>query len=206
MSMKVVMLGAGGFGTQWRPSLDGRFDTQVVALVDSNVSALKEAGERYNVPEERRFSNLTDPWEEVEADLILDSTPHFLHYDNAKRGLLVGHNIIFCKPMCVNMRQALEMVRLAEVHSAKIAVAQQLRYSVIIRKLAEIMQNGQFGRISSVYLEWHSTVGLSHSWRLEQPDFMLMEGSIHHLDFARMILGIDAKTVGSYGELGEKEA
>jgi len=195
MSMKVVMLGAGGFGTNWRPSLDGRFDTQVVALVDSNASALKEAGERFSVPEERRFSNLTYPWEEIEADLILDSTPHFLHYDNAKRGLPAGRNIIFCKPMCVNMRQALEMVGLAEAHSAKIAVAQQLRYSVIIRKLADIIQNRQFGRISSVYLEWHSTVGLSHSWRLEQPDFMLMEGSIHHLDFARMILGTDAKTV-----------
>ncbi len=174
MSMKVVMLGAGGFGNNWRPSLDGRFDTQVMALVDSNPSALKEAGERYNVPEELRFSKLTDPCEEVEADLILDSTPHFLHYENAKRGLSAGHNIIFCKPMCVNMSQALEMVKLAEAHSVKIAVAQQLRYSVIIRKLAEIMQNGQFGRISSVYLEWHSTVGLSHSWRREQPDFMLM--------------------------------
>jgi predicted dehydrogenase len=195
MSMKVVMLGAGGFGNNWRPSLDGRFDTQVVALVDSNPSALKEAGERYNVPEERRYSYLSDQWQEVEADIILDSTPHFLHYGNAIRGISTGHNIIFCKPMCVNMRQALEIVKFAEANKVKITVAQQLRFSVIIRKLAEIIQNGQFGRISSVYLEWHSTVGLSHSWRLEQPDFMLMEGSIHHLDFARMILGTDAKTV-----------
>jgi predicted dehydrogenase len=193
--MRIIMLGAGGFGTQWRPSLDGRFDTEVTAIVDSNPSALAEAGERYNVPIERRFSNLADPWEKIHADLVLDSTPHFLHYDNAKRGIPAGLNFIFCKPMCVMMHQALDMVRLAENHSVKIAIAQQLRYSVIIQKLDEIVRSGQLGRISSVYLEWHSTLGLSHSWRLEQPDFMLLEGSIHHLDFARMVMGTDAKTV-----------
>jgi len=194
MSMRVVMLGAGGFGTQWIPSLDGRFGTEVVALVDNNPSALAEAGNRYGVPNERRFSSLSQPWEETDADLILDSTPHFLHYDNAKRGLSAGRNTIFCKPMCVTMHQALEMVKLAEANGAKIAVAQQLRYSAIIIKLAEIVKE-RLGTVSSAYLEWHSTLGLSRAWRMEQPDFMLLEGSIHHLDFARMILDTNAKTV-----------
>jgi predicted dehydrogenase len=195
MSMRVVMLGAGGFGTQWRPSLDGRFDTKVLALVDNNPSALDEAGERYGVPKENRFTSLTEPWEEIETGLILDSTPHYLHYENAKRGLAAGRNIIFCKPMCVKMHQALEMVNLAEKNGAKIAIAQQLRYSVIPRKLAEIVASGEPGRISSIYLEWHSIFGQPQSWRIEQPDFMLLEGSIHHLDFARMILRTDARTV-----------
>jgi len=193
--MKILMLGAGGFGNNWRPSLDGRFNTQVVALVDNNQSSLDEAGNFYGVPNERRFTNLSDPWEEVEADLILDNTPHFLHYDNAKRGLSAGRNMIFCKPLCVTMKQALDIVNLAEKHSAKVTVAQQLRYTKIILLLKEIVQSGKLGQISSVYLEWHSTVGLSKGWRLDQPDFMLLEGSIHHLDFARMIMGTNAKTV-----------
>ena len=196
MSMRIVMLGAGGFGNTWRPSLDGRFDTEVVALVDNNPEALAEAGERYGVPSGRRFTRLEEPWDKVESDLILDSTPHFLHYKNAKLGLAAGRNMIFCKPMCITMHQALEMVELAEVNNVKITVAQQLRYAVIVKKLVEIVQSGELGRISSVYLEWHSTAWSSHSsWRLEQPDFMLLEGSIHHLDYARMILGADAVNV-----------
>ena len=193
--MRVIMLGVGGFGTQWRPSLDGRFNTEVVAIVDNSPSALAEAGERYNVPIEKRFSNLGEQWEKIDADLVLDSTPHFLHYDNAKRGIPAGLNFIFCKPMCINMRQAIEMVSLAEKHNAQITIAQQLRYAVIVKKLAEIIKSNKLGCISSVYLEWHSSLGLSRSWRLDQPDFMLLEGSIHHFDFARMILGTDAKTV-----------
>jgi predicted dehydrogenase len=195
MNMKVLMLGAGGFGNNWRPSLDGRFNTQVVALVDSNPSALEEAGKLYGVPSEMRFSSLSDHWEDIEVDLILDSTPHFLHYDNAKRALSAGRNVIFCKPLCLSMREAVDMVKLAEANSAKFTVAQQLRFTTIVLKLMEIMKSGKLGCISSVYLEWHSTLGLSRAWRLDQPDFMLLEGSIHHLDFTRMIMGTDARTV-----------
>jgi len=143
-----------------------------------------------------RFASLEEPWEEVEADMIIDSTPHFLHYESAKRGLTAGRHMIFCKPMCITMHQALEMVELAEANNVKITVAQQLRYVGIVQKLAEIIQSGELGSVSSVYLEWHSTAWARQpGWRLEQPDFMLLEGSIHHLDYVRMILGSDAVNV-----------
>ena len=57
MSIKVIQVGVGGFGTSWRHTLTTTPDVEVVALVDIDRGILDDAAQFFGMPEDRCFLN-----------------------------------------------------------------------------------------------------------------------------------------------------
>lgn len=185
--MKIIQIGVGGFGTSWQYALSTVKGIEIVALVDINPSALKEASEFFNIPDDLCFTNPDSAWKEVEADVVIDSTPQLFHHVNAMQAFESGKNLIVVKPMSDEWETGLMMVKSAEKYGKKMVVAQQLRFHPFIMKIREIVQSGILGRIGYVHLDaFFAKKGYSGSY--SQPYPLLVQGSIHHFDYIRWVL------------------
>jgi len=201
MKKKIILVGVGGFGKSWRYAISNTPDVEVVALVDPNTAALEEGASHFGVARENCFTDPQKPWEDVEADFVIDSTGHHLHLQNATRAFAGGKDYLVCKPMSDTWENGLRIVEECDKHGRKMVVAQQLRYHPLILKLREIVQSGVLGTIGYLHLDWlvprtMRYIGIHRSWR--QPYPLFVECSIHHLDYLRWVLGEDA--VEGWGE------
>jgi len=196
MAIKIIHLGTGGFGGAFRHAITTTEGVEVVALVDINPEVLKEGASFYSLPEEACFAP-DDAWDAVEADIVINATPHILHAENSKRVFQSGKNLIVVKPMSNSWETGLAMVEEAERCGCKMAVAQQLRFHPLIMKVREIITGGTLGDVGYVHLDaFFGYPGLNRqSWT--QPYPLLAECSIHHFDYLRWALGQDAVAVSA---------
>ena len=198
-SVRVIQVGAGGFGRLWRKGLS-ECAGEVVALVDRDPEALEEAGSHYGLAEDRWFAP-DQEWDTVEADLVIDSSPHAHHRRNAERAFAAGLDVLVVKPMAQEEADCQAMVGLAHERGRKLAVAQQLRFHPLIMKLRELVQGGAVGQPGLVHLDWFRALPdpaapplLSRpGW--SQPFPMLVECAVHIFDYLRWVTGYEPVSV-----------
>lgn len=121
--MRIIQIGVGSFAKTWRVGLAEIPDLQVVGLVDTNTDALDEARAHFGLPQERCFVDPCLDWhKQLDADLIIDSTPHPFHYENAMRAFQAGMHVLVVKPMSDDYHRAQMMVSEAERNGRKLVV------------------------------------------------------------------------------------
>ena len=194
--MRIIQIGVSSFAKTWRVGLSEVPGLQVVGLVDVDRDALQEARVHFQLAKERCFVNPHLGWyDQLEADMVIDSTPHASHYENAIRAFQAGMNVIVVKPMSDAYHNAQVMVREAERHGRKLVVAQQIRFFAPCLKLRECIAEGLVGEVAyaSVDAFFKRTGPVRNKWF--QPYPLLLEAAIHHFDLMRWILGQDMVTV-----------
>ncbi len=80
-------------------------------------------------------------------DLIAICTPVYSHYEIAKSALESGKHVLIEKPMTSTSAQAEELVNLAEKKGLKIFVDHTFIYTGAVRKIKELVRNGELGSI-----------------------------------------------------------
>ena len=198
-SVKVIQVGCGGFGRYWRRAIQEN-GCQVVAVVDAKAEALEESAAHWGLAAEACLGP-DGPWESLEADLVVDATPHPHHLANARRAFGGGKDLVVVKPMALTEQDCHEMVRLAEQAGRKLAVGQQLRFHPVIMKLRELVQGGAVGDLGFAHLDWFRTppdpkeppLFCARGW--SQPYPMVVEGAIHLFDYLRWVTGCDPVSV-----------
>lgn len=197
--VKVIQVGAGGFGHSWRTAI-AENNCEVVALADAKPEPLEEARAHYGLPEDRCFAS-SEAWDSVEADIIIDATPHAYHRGNAARAFVAGKDVLVVKPMAIAETDCYAMLRMAKEEGRKLAVAQQLRFHPLIMKLRELVQSRAIGQIGFVHLDWFRQIPkpddpplfCGRGW--SQPFPMLVEGAIHLFDYLRWVTACEPITV-----------
>jgi predicted dehydrogenase len=192
--MKVIHVGVGGFGTSWRPALTTIPGVEVVALVDTNPSNLAEAKSFFGLSDSACFASDALPWETVDADAMVHSTPQNFRHAHVIRALRAGKHVVSVKPMSDAWETGLDMVREAERCDRKSMIAHQMRWHPLILKLRELVQDGALGKVGYVHLDFFYGRG-GYTGSYPQPYPLLVQGSIHHFDFLRWVLDADASRV-----------
>jgi len=194
MSIKVIQVGVGGFGTTWRHALSTIPEVEVVALVDVNQNALNDAATFFNMPKDRCFLGSSETLANLEADMVVDATPQLHHYTNAMKAFASGKHLIVVKPMSNEWDTGVAMVKEAEAKGKKMVVAQQLRFHPIIMKIREIIQSGTLGNIG--YIHQDAFFGKDgYSGTYPQPYPLLVQGAIHFFDYLRWVLNQEPVSV-----------
>ncbi len=190
MPIKVIQLGVGGFGATWRHALNTTPDIEIVALVDINKGALKDAAKELGVSDDRclvRPDKADAAWADVEADVVIDSTTQLHHHTNAIQAFAAGKHLVVVKPMSNEWWSGVAMVSEAEARGLKMVVAQQLRFHPVIMKIREMVQSGALGQIGYVHQDaFFGRKGYGGSY--PQPYPLLLQGSIHFFDYLRWTL------------------
>jgi predicted dehydrogenase len=82
-----------------------------------------------------------------EADIIIIATPVDTHFSLGKKALESGKHIWVEKPFTSNSAQAEELIELAERKNLKIFVDHTFIYNGAVRKMKELVDNGELGNV-----------------------------------------------------------
>lgn len=192
--MRVIQAGVGGFGVSWLYAVRESDGFSHVALVDPSESALASAGDLVGVPPERRFTDVAEALESVEADGLIDCTPAPCHPSTSIRALRAGLNVLVEKPLAESLEAAQTIVRAARDYKRTLMVTQQYRYHDQPRTLRRLIKEGAIGEIDHLVVEFQIQ-GLLSGWRQRMQHPFLMDMAVHHFDMMRYLLGREAVSV-----------
>ncbi|HEV8588755.1 MAG TPA: Gfo/Idh/MocA family oxidoreductase [Pyrinomonadaceae bacterium] len=144
--MAATTIGVIGCG-YWGPNLLRNFAeneaAQVAWICDTDEARLAAMGRRY--PAARTTSDYQKLISDPDLDAIAVVTPVATHYQIAKETLLAGKHVLVEKPLTATVREAEELIELAEKNRRTLMVDHTFVYTGAVRKMKEILASDGLG-------------------------------------------------------------
>ncbi|HPW19613.1 MAG TPA: Gfo/Idh/MocA family oxidoreductase [Vicinamibacterales bacterium] len=141
--LRVGVIGYGYWGPNIVRNLYGIEAYSVAALCDTNPAALQKAGRVY--PALRTTPDPAEVLESPDIDAVAIVTPVWTHYELARTALENGKHVFVEKPFTSTVRQAEELVELADRKNLRIMVDHTFLFTGAVRKIRELIDKGVLG-------------------------------------------------------------
>lgn len=165
--IKVAVAGLGFIGPAHIEALRRLPNIEVVAISDVNEETAKTKAAELGIPE---YAADFDELISKDVDSVHICTPNNLHYEMARKALLVGKHVICEKPLSTTIAKAEELVELSEKQNLINAVHFNIRYYPLIRQMKVMREKGELGEVYSIigsYLQDWLFYENDYNWRLE---------------------------------------
>jgi predicted dehydrogenase len=144
----MIRIGVIGYG-YWGPNIVRNFtahhELTVTHICDTSPDRLKAAKESY--PGIKVTSDPSEILNDPSIDAIANITPVYSHYEIAKQALLNGKHVFIEKPFTSNLKQASELVELAEKKRLLIMVDHTFLFTGSVMKMKELVKEGTLGNL-----------------------------------------------------------
>lgn len=193
--LKVAVAGTGFIGPAHIEALRRLTDVEVVGLTDVTPEIAKQKAEQLGI--EKAYPNY-DALLQDDLDCVHICTPNFLHYEMAKKAMEAGKNVVCEKPLSMTIKEAEDLVAIAEKTGKINAIHFNLRYYPLIRQMKAMREKGDLGQVYSVigsYLQDWLYYDTDYNWRLE-PDKSgdsraIADIGSHLIDLVEYITGLE---------------
>lgn len=195
LSGKIAVVGVGGWGknhVRVFKALEAKGLIEGVIAVDIDEEKLKYISTTFKVETEKSIEGVVKR-EDVAGVVI--STPTPLHYVHAKTCIERGKHVLVEKPITSTLKEALELLELAESNKVLVGVGLLLRHHPAVREVRTKVKSGLLGRVLTIR-------GKRTSWwpKREMDVGVVRDLAIHDIDLAHYILG--STTTRVYGRVG----
>jgi predicted dehydrogenase len=177
MSISVGVVGCG----YWGPNLIRNFaENEGAALrwvCDKDTRHLSKVARRY--PAARAATDYTELLADPRLDAVCIATPVATHFEFARRALEAGKHVLVEKPFTASVREAQELIALAEARSLTLMVDHTFIYTGAVRKIKQMVAAGELGDL--LYFDSvRINLGLFQRdinvvWDLAPHDFSIMD-------------------------------
>ncbi|MFM9060016.1 MAG: Gfo/Idh/MocA family protein, partial [Planctomycetaceae bacterium] len=188
--IRVGVIGAGGRGSgALKQTLSvPESNVKVTAVADAfrdrvqgALNAVKDMGDKVDVPEDRRFEGL-DAYKRVldHCDLVILATPPGFRPFHFAAAIEAGKHVFMEKPVCVDSygaRLCLETAKRADEKGLKVVVGLQRRYENKYRETIARIREGLAGDIIGGQVYWN---GSGIWYRNRKPDQSEMQFQVHN--------------------------
>jgi len=121
-------------------------------------------------------------------------TPNPTHYKFAKEFLEAGKHVLLEKPMAVSSKEARELVEIARKKGVVLTVGHIFRFNNALKKLQEMIEAGELGKINVVELAWTNLDPV-------YPDRdILTDLALHSFDIINFLFGKNPENIQVAGE------
>mgnify|MGYP003299465068 CR=1 FL=1 len=169
------------------------FGAEIGAICDSNEENLRFAGERYNIPEEKRFTDYADIINNDAIDVVTVAIPDQQHVRVSCDLLRAGKHVLCEKPMALNSAQCEEMLAVAKETGKELMIGQCLRFSDAYRYVKKCIDENTFGELKNLNmyrLSAHPEWGFENWFQDDtRSGGCILDMHIHDIDMARYLLG-----------------
>ena len=169
-NIKVGVCGLGFIGPAHVEALRRVPGIEVVAISDLNPDIARQKAEMLGV--EHYYGTFYELLRHPGIESIHICTPNNLHYPMTKAALEAGLHVVCEKPLAMTVKEARELVDLAEKKGLVNVTHFNIRYYPLIRHMRAKRKEGQLGEIYSIigsYLQDWLFYDTDYNWRLE-PD------------------------------------
>ena len=181
--MKILLVGAGGYGAGYVTTLLENTDTSIVfeGVVEHSIStcAKKDALDAAGVPV---YATMDDFYREHTADLAIICTPPFLHREHSICALSHGSYVLCEKPVAPTVEDAEKMLVAEKEHGRWIAIGYQWSFSNRMQEVKRDILNGKLGKPISMKCAISWPRGLDYYSRGSSWAGRISKGGIMMLD------------------------
>lgn len=175
------------------------FGAEIAAICDSDEENLRFAGERYNIPEEKRITDYRELMKNPEINAVTVAVPDQMHKELSCELLSAGKNVLCEKPLALTREDLLEIIKAEDESGCKFMVGQICRFTPSFIKAKEIIDSGILGDLYFVESEYaHDYMKLCDTWRADPLRHGVIGGGCHAVDLLRWLAG-DPVEVFAYG-------
>ncbi|MBN1346962.1 MAG: Gfo/Idh/MocA family oxidoreductase [Phycisphaerae bacterium] len=198
---KCLMIGAGGMAASWIRWLHDDFRDRVefAAIVDVADEPLRASADYVGLPRERRFKDVREAFEKVEADFCGICTPPRFHEEAVVLAAGRGMHILSEKPIADTWEACERIVRAVRDGGVRMQVIQNYRFTPPMLAFRQVLREGGLGRINYIMTRFAADYREPVSWgavfRHEIPHSLLVEGAVHHFDMIRNLAGSTCRTI-----------
>lgn len=199
MEKKLVVANIGmQFG---RSHIEGALSqgAEIGAICDLDEEALRYAGEKYNIPEDRWYTDYHDLLNNDDIDIVTVAIPDQLHKQVSIDFLKAGKHVLCEKPLALTREDAEEIVKAQRESDAKFMVGQICRFTPAFIKAKELIVSGVIGDVYFAESEYaHDYMYILKDWRSDPARHGVIGGGCHAVDLLRWLVG-DPIEVMAYG-------
>ncbi len=144
--LKVGIIGCGWIATSHIDCYLKMNDVEVVAVADLIDGKAQQFADRYHL-NCRVYKSHTEMLANEKLDVVSVCTYNRTHAVCSIDAMKAGANVICEKPMCVTLEEGIEMVRTAKETGKKLSIGFQPRMSDNFKKIKQIVQSGELGKV-----------------------------------------------------------
>jgi predicted dehydrogenase len=142
----MIRIGVIGYG-YWGPNIVRNFHThegsQVVLVCDKSTKSQERLLKAHSsIP---FTTEANDVLKSPNVDLVAIVTPVWTHYELAKAALVNGKHVFVEKPFTCSVRQAEELIELADRKNLKIMVDHTFLFTGAVKKIRQLVDEGELG-------------------------------------------------------------
>ena len=203
MAYKMIQVGTGGFGSVWcggiLPPAVREGLVEVVAAVDINPEALKNAQKDLGLPAEKCYTDINRAFDENPADFCTVVVPPAFHENVVDVALAHKMHILSEKPIADTLEVAIRINEKVRRANVKMAVTMSHRFDQDKYSFESELHSGKYGKLDYLVCRSISQLRNYGAWggpfRHEMESPMLIEGGVHHFDILRNLAGDKCDTV-----------
>lgn len=148
-----AVLGTGVIANEMAQALV-KMNKRLYAVANRTHQKALDFAERYGV--QKVYDQIDEVFEDEAVDIIYITSPHNTHYEFMKKALEHGKHIMVEKSITLNSRELDEMIALAAEKKLVLAEAMTIWHMPIYKKLWEIVQSGQLGKVQIITMNFGS--------------------------------------------------
>ena len=148
-----AVLGTGVIANEMAQALV-KMNKRLYAVANRTHQKALDFAERYGV--QKVYDQIDEVFEDEAVDIIYITSPHNTHYEFMKKALEHGKHILVEKSITLNSRELDEMIALASEKKLVLAEAMTIWHMPIYKKLWEIVQSGQLGKVQIITMNFGS--------------------------------------------------
>ena len=148
-----AVLGTGVIANEMAQALV-KMNKRLYAVANRTHQKALDFAERYGV--QKVYDQIDEVFEDEAVDIIYITSPHNTHYEFMKKALEHGKHILVEKSITLNSRELEEMIALAAEKKLVLAEAMTIWHMPIYKKLWEIVQSGQLGKVQIITMNFGS--------------------------------------------------
>jgi predicted dehydrogenase len=198
--IRTAVFGTGFMGKVHTEGIRRLGNVEVVAVAASTEEEAAKFGQTYGI------ERTTTDWQGLLKDSSIDAvhvcTPNALHFPMSKAALQAGKNVLCEKPMTMNVKEAEELVSVAEKSGKANCLQHNLRYYPVVQHVRRMIANGELGEVLIVngtyYQDW-LLYDTDYNWRIETEanGTLRAMGDIgsHWMDMIQHLTGLKIKAV-----------
>lgn len=173
-------------------------------IVPEQMNKLADKYDRETFEGTRYYTDYKGMINAEKPDLVSIATESGRHAEIAKFCIESGVNCIIEKPIAMSIKDANEIVEMAERFHVKVSACHQNRFNIAVQTARKALEQGRFGKLShgSVHVRWNRNHDYYEQakWRGKwvSDGGALMNQCIHGIDLLRWMFGDEIE--GVYGQ------
>ena len=205
--VRVAFIGVGNRAGKYLSCLPS--DARAAFLVDPDPIRLSQAAAKYGVPANACFPDAESFFSvHREVDGVIITTPDRLHHRQAMAAIRAGYPVLLEKPAAASQEEFDSLLEESERAGVPVSVCLVMRYHPYFRRIKEIVESGEIGRILSIdHTESIGPDRMGHTFvrglwsRKDLSCPIFLSKCSHDVDFLLWLSGGQAQNISSEGGL-----